>query len=88
VGVEATFVRDWSSGRWIEGRTAFFVQADLWTPMRFGLFAFDEKGAACRFAEEHQGRAVTWEEATRHVVETMRERRGHGGHHDGHHGEG
>lgn len=83
-GVEATFVRDWSSGQWIEGRAAFFAQADLWTPMRFGLFAFEERAAAHRFAEEHQGRTLTWEEATHNVVETMMERKGHGGHHGGH----
>lgn len=85
-GVEATFVRDGSSGRWIEGRTAFFVQADLWTPMRFGLFAFADEPAARRFAAEHQGRTLTWEEATHLAVHAMMERHGHGSHHGGHPG--
>lgn len=85
VGVQATFVRDWLNGRWFEARNATFVQAEVWTPMRFGLFAFEDETVARRFAEENHGRTLTWAEATQHAVAAMMERHGHGGHHHGPH---
>lgn len=83
-GIEAAYVRDWSTGQWTEVRTAYFAHADLWTPMRFGIFAFRDQEAASAFAQDQGGRLLTRHEATHHAMTIMMERKGHGGHGGGH----
>lgn len=60
-------LRSWVSdadGRgWIRTEEAYFVYSEmLVTPMGYGLSAFVDEPSARRFAQEKEGRLVSWEE--------------------------
>lgn len=57
------WVHDYTTREWIDGTTAFFVDShDIMTPMGTGVVAFAARTAAEAFADETNGRVMTWEE--------------------------
>ena len=60
------WVIDWNSGRWISGRSAYYVVGakDIFGPMGFEAFPFDLKSAAESFVRENEGRIVAFREIT------------------------
>ena len=55
------WVHDHATEEWINGKDAFFVQADgLITPMGYGLAAFSTRTAADQFAQKQGGRLISW----------------------------
>jgi copper chaperone NosL len=50
LNVAASYVHDYNSEAWLDAKAAFFVEADVHTPMASGLVAFGERAAAEAFA--------------------------------------
>lgn len=54
--VHSFWVHDYVSAAWIRGENAFYViTSDLYTPMDYGIFAFESEGRAAEFADEESG---------------------------------
>ena len=62
--VAVFWVHDYETEEWVRAEWAFFVQAsDISTPMGHGIVAFAERERAEKFAAEHDGRVLTFDEA-------------------------
>lgn len=58
-GAVAVFVKDYASGEWVDGRSAFYLTgAKVRTPMRYGILAFGDRGAAEKFMRDSGGEKV------------------------------
>jgi copper chaperone NosL len=58
-----TFVADCDNRTWLDGRQAFYIQADsIQTPMSGGIIAAGERSRAEHHAAHFQGRILTFEE--------------------------
>ena len=56
------WVHDYATEEWMEGKDAFFAQADnVITPMGYGVAAFSSRAGAQQFVEQQQGRIIPWE---------------------------
>ena len=60
------WVMDWHSGRWISGRSAYYIVGakDVYGPMGFEAFPFDKKSDAESFASKNGGRILLFKEVT------------------------
>ncbi|CDX00249.1 NosL [Desulfitobacterium hafniense] len=58
----ASYVKDFESREWLKAPEAFYVQGRIDTPMSFGIVAFATEEAAQKFAQELEGKRLTWEQ--------------------------
>jgi copper chaperone NosL len=65
------WVHDFLSEDWIEARTAWYVDADITTPMGGGVVAFEAEVDAQAFAEERGGQVLRWQELVAGVETEM-----------------
>jgi len=56
---ETAFVHDYSTGKWVDARDAFYLtDAPVNTPMRFGIAAFERRPDAEAFRSENGGGTI------------------------------
>ena len=54
--IKSYYVRDYSSGEWIDGASAYYVGSkNITTPMGYGIIAFGDIGSANQHAEKENG---------------------------------
>ncbi|MHB1093890.1 nitrous oxide reductase accessory protein NosL [Thiobacillus sp.] len=77
--VAASYVRDYSSGQWIEAEHAFFVHgSDVTGPMRNAdLPVFSSRNAADGFARQHRGSVLTAADMTPRLLASLSRNRRH-----------
>ncbi|MCU0271062.1 MAG: nitrous oxide reductase accessory protein NosL [Acidimicrobiales bacterium] len=61
------WVHDYYSEEWINAGVAWYVDADIATPMGGGVVAFSSETDARAFADERGGRVLSWEELVAEV---------------------
>jgi len=55
-GVAAIYVKDYESGRWVEGRSAAYLTGTkAATPMKYGILAFRDRASAEKFRAANGG---------------------------------
>lgn len=77
------YVRDYESDAWINAEEAYFVQADIKTPMNVGIASFVNESDAERFSEKYGGTLLLYEnivELAQENYDAMIEQGSHGGH--------
>lgn len=60
--VRAYFVKDYDTKEWLDAQKAHFVKANVTTVMGYGMLVFKERERALQFAEQHQGKLLTFED--------------------------
>jgi polyferredoxin/nitrous oxide reductase accessory protein NosL len=57
--IAAVFVHDYYTGEWIDGRKAYYVLGgEVFTPMGYGIAAFEDLDSAERFLRERDGEEI------------------------------
>lgn len=57
---DRVWVHDYGTEEWLDAPSAWYVLADVETPMGGGIVAFREETDARQFAGEHDGEVLTW----------------------------
>ncbi|MGO4889314.1 nitrous oxide reductase accessory protein NosL [Anaerobacillus sp. MEB173] len=72
--IEVSYVRDHTSGEWIDLSQSYFVHdQNIQTPMSYGFIAFQSQEAAEQFATEHGGELLTYEQIMDIDSETLKQ---------------
>lgn len=73
-GLAEIWVRDYPSGLWLDGRTAWYVAGSgVRGPTGKAIIPFAERGGAEDFRRQHAGKAVTFPQVNGELLKTLKE---------------